>query len=164
MLRTFRSPDEPLSVIVADATQDGTLDIVTAQQRFARLSVLPGRADGSFERALDFAPGSGARALVAGDFDDDGAVDLALATGNGVTIFAGRDAGLVRGESYAIASPASLTATDLDSDGIFDLVVTSSTRPAISVLHGRGDGTFDAPVEQAVGSPATSVFAGRPGR
>ena len=90
---------QPLSVIVADATQDGTLDIVTANSASPGISVLPGRADGSFERALDFAPGSGARALVAGDFDDDGAVDLALATGNGVTIYAGRDAGLVRGES-----------------------------------------------------------------
>jgi hypothetical protein len=151
---------EPLSVVVADATQDGTLDIVTANNASPGLSVLPGRANGSFERSLDFAPGTGARALVAGDFDDDGAADLALAAGSGITIFAGRDAGLVRGESYAIASPASLAASDLDSDGILDLVVTSSSRPAISVLHGRGDGTFDAPVEQTVGGPATAVFVG----
>lgn len=149
---------QPLSVIVADATQDGTLDIVTANSASPGMSVLPGRANGSFERALDFAPGSGARALASGDFDDDGAVELVLAAGNGVTIYAGLDAGVVRGETYAIDSPASLAPADLDSDGILDLVVTSSTRPAISVLHGRGDGTFDAPVEQAIGSPATSGF------
>ena len=150
---------QPLSVILADATQDGTLDIVTANSASPGLTVLPGRANGSFERPLDFAPGSGARALVADDFNDDGAVDLALADADGVTIYAGDEAGLVRGESYRIDSPASLTATDFDSDGIFDLVATSSTRPAISVLHGRGDGTFDAVVEQASGLSVTSVLA-----
>ena len=149
---------QPLSVIVADATQDGTLDIVTANSASPGISILPGRADGGFERTLDFAPGSGARALASGDFDDDGAVDLALATGNGVTIYRGLDAGVVRGETYAIDSPASLTAADVDIDGILDLVVTSSTRPAILVLHGLGDGNFDVPVEQAVGSPVTSVL------
>jgi hypothetical protein len=151
---------QPLSVLLADATQDGTLDIVTANSASPGITVLPGRANGSFERSLDLAPGTGARALVADDFDDDGAVDLALATGTGVTIFAGSDAGLVRGESYAIDSPAALATSDLDSDGIVDLVVASSTRPAISVLRGRGDGTFDAAVEQAIGRPAASVFTG----
>jgi hypothetical protein len=151
---------QPLSVILADATQDGTLDIVTANSASPGITVLPGRANGSFERSLDFAPGTGAQSLVADDFDDDGAEDLALAAGNGVTIFAGDEAGIVRGETYPIDSPAALAATDLDGDGTFDLVVASSTRPAISLLHGRGDGTFDAPVEQAVGSPATSLFPG----
>jgi hypothetical protein len=148
---------QPLSVILADATQDGALDIVTANSASPGMRVLPGEANGSFGRALDFAPGTGARALVADDFDEDGAVEIALAAGNGVTIYAGVEAGLVRGETYAIDSPASLATDDLDSDGTIDLVVTSSAKPAISFLRGRGDGTFDAPVEHAVGSPATSV-------
>jgi VCBS repeat protein/PASTA domain-containing protein len=149
----------PLSVIVVDATQDGILDIVTANSASPGMTVLPGRADGSFERALEFARDAEARALVSDDFDDDGALDLALADATGVTIYGGDEAGLVPGESYAIDSPASLAATDLDNDGLVDLVVTSSTKPAISVLRGVGDGTFDAPVEHAIVSPATSVFA-----
>jgi hypothetical protein len=149
---------QPLSVILADATQDGALDIVTANSASPGMSVLPGEANGSFGRALDFARGTGARALVADDFDDDGTTEVALAAGNGVTIYAGVEAGLVRGATYAIDSPASLATEDLDSDGSLDLVVTSSARPAISVLRGLGDGTFDAPVEHAIGSPATSVL------
>ena len=142
---------QPVSVILADATQDGTLDIVTANSASPGISVLPGRGNGSFERALGLAPGSGARALASGDFDDDGAVDLALATANGVTIYPGLDAGVVRGETYAIDSPASLAAVDLDSDGIDPSAsadeITSeyvevTVAEALEDLHSPGAGDF----------------------
>jgi hypothetical protein len=151
---------QPVSLFLADATQDGTVDIVTANAASPGVSVLPGRDDGRFDRRLDFATGTGARALAVGDFGDDGAVDLGLATGTRVTIFSGLDAGFVRGASYAVDSPAAIVTADLDSDGSLDLVVTSSTRPAVFILHGRGDETFDAPAEQPIRSPATSVFVG----
>ena len=151
---------QPVSIVLADATQDGTLDIVMANAAAPGLSVLPGLANGKFERRLDFAAETGARVVAAGDFDNEGAIDLALGAGNAVTIFAGVDAGLVRGTSYAIDSPAAIATADLDFDGNLDLVVTSSTSPSVSILRGRGDGTFDAPAQQAGQSPATSVFVG----
>jgi hypothetical protein len=145
-------------VVVADVNQDGFSDIVTANAASPGVSVLPGRAGGSFDRRLDFAGGFGARTLAVDDFDGDGSLDLAVAGGDAVTIFVGVDAGLVRGASYSVASPASLAAADLDSDGTSDLVVGSATRPVVYILRGLGDGTFDPPSDQAVPSIVTSVF------
>ncbi len=151
---------QPLSVVITDVTQDGLPDIVTGNATAPGLSVLPGLVDGRFERRLDFGVGISARTLAAGDFDSDGSVDLALGGKNAVTIFAGLNAGLVRGESYLVESPASLAVADLDSDGNPDLVVGSSTRPVVSILRGRGDMTFGQPADQPVRSPVTSVFVG----
>jgi hypothetical protein len=122
--------------------------------------VLAGVDKGMFERWRDFAGETGAGVVAVADLENEGAVDLALGVGNAVTIYAGVDAGLVRRTSYEVDSPAAIAPADLDFDGNLDLVVTSSTSPSVSILRGRGDGTFDAPAHQASQSPATSVFVG----
>ncbi len=53
---------------------------------------------------------------------------------------------------------------DLNKDGFADLVIVSSNEQsnagAVSVLLGKGDGTFETPVNYVAGSDATSVAAG----
>ena len=89
------------SSVIADATQDGTFDIVTANALRPASASLPGRADGKLRaRRLSISRRAAEprSARTPDDFDDDGSSRLsALATGNGVTIFAGVDAGVVRG-------------------------------------------------------------------
>jgi len=102
--------------------------------------------------------------MVAGHFDGDGLVDLALTD-------QGHDVVRLRGvlpESFAVplelgveVSPWSTIATDLDGDGLDDLLVSSHDDLALQVLANAGDGEFSpqpavelvdfAPYDTAVG-------------
>jgi hypothetical protein len=147
----------PDGVLIGDVTQDGTVDIVTMYAKSSTIGVLPGVGDASFERRVDFPGVAGARAAVLGDFDTSGSDDLAVAAGTTVTIFAGNGGGLEQQSSYPAGSPAALALADIDVDGVFDLVASSSTAPALYVLRGLGDGTFEPAVTYQIGSPATSI-------
>ena len=126
---------------------------------------------------MDYAVGTNRRALVAGDFDSDGRLDLAVAssdlgagTGGVVSVLRGAGNGTFQ-EPVTIAAginkfsdPTVLVAGDFDSDGRLDLAVASSdlgagtgTVGVVSVLRGAGDGTFQEPVTIVVGTDATGV-------
>ena len=150
----------PVSVAVTDATQDGGVDIVLANASAPVLTVLPGRRDGSFERPLGVGAGPVPRSIVAGDFDNDGSDDLAVAGGNEIAIFTGRDETLVRLGRISVPAPSAMATADLDGDGNLELLAGRVDESVVSVFPGLGDGTFLAPREHPVGSPATSLFAG----
>jgi FG-GAP-like repeat/PASTA domain len=146
---------QPETVALGDATQDGKVDVITTSG--STISLLPGRGDGGFDRRIDFAAGSNARSPVFGDWNGDGAEDLALATQGAITTFTGTGGGLVRQRSYPVAAPVFLGAGYLDGDGNLDLVATSSSQATVSVLLGFGDGTFGPASDYRVGSPSTSL-------
>jgi hypothetical protein len=150
----------PVSVAVTDATQDGGVDVVLANASAPILTVLPGRRDGSFERPLGVGTGPVPRSIAVGDFDNDGSDDLAVAGGNEIAIFTGRDATLVRLGRISVPAPSAMATADLDGDGTLDLLAGRVDESVVSVFPGLGDGTFLAPREHPVGSPATSLFAG----
>src|SRR5438094_6890427 len=66
--------------------------------------------------------------------------------------------------SYAAGlSPVSLAVADFNGDGTADLAVVDSPYKelgTVSILLGRGDGSFQAPEPYAVGSNPTSVAVG----
>jgi len=92
--------------------------------------------------------------LVAGDFNKDGKLDLAVDNGIGIHIFLGNgDGTFAAGRSYAaIGDVGYLSATDLDGDGNLDLYVGIGNGGLFSsdqtgarqsyALMGNGDGTF----------------------
>jgi hypothetical protein len=145
-------------VAVTDATQDGGVDVVLANASAPILTVLPGRRDGSFERPLGVGTGPVPRSIAVGDFDNDGSDDLAVAGGNEIAIFTGTDATLVRRGSVDARSPSATTTADLDGDGNLDLLAGRVDESVVTVFAGVGDGTFFAPQEYSIGSPATSLF------
>jgi len=150
----------PVSVAVTDATQDGVVDVVLANASAPILTVLPGRRDGSFERPLGVGTGPVPRSIAVGDFDNDGSDDLAVAGGNEIAIFTGRDETLVRLGRISVPAPSVMATADLDSDGNLDLLAGRVDESVVSVFPGLGDGTFLAPRVHPVGSPATSLFVG----
>jgi hypothetical protein len=88
------------------------------------------------------------RALAVGDFDRDGRLDLAVVNGSRATVSILFGTGTGRFVApHAVRVPADADAVavaDLDGDRRQDLVVGATTHASgsISVLLGRGDGTF----------------------
>jgi hypothetical protein len=151
----------PNVVVVADFNGDGKLDLAVAAQE--GLSVLLGNGDGTFQAAQNYAIGA-LRGLATADFNGDGFLDLAVwqaGTPGTVQILLGQGDGTFQaGPSYTAGSARTsvgLVAGDFNGDGIPDLAVTDSDAGSVSVLLGKGDGTFTGPQNFAVGTPVNSL-------
>jgi hypothetical protein len=123
------------------------------------VGVLLGFGDGTFadRREIPFTgtpyPGT-PFGVVAADWNWDGHLDLAVSDfGLGkVAIMLGDGAGGFSrmGDLGGYVSPQSLAAEDLNGDGNLDLLIGDPDNSAggelmFDIVHGRGDGTFDAP-------------------
>lgn len=119
---------EPVSVLPVDVNGDGALDLVVAHQAsVGQLRVLLGNGDGTFAAPVVQELPNSLMGAVAGDFDDDGVIDLALgeeiigavtiATGDGTGAFTRGEPAMVDGFVSALA------AADVQGDGIPEVVV-----------------------------------------
>jgi Bacterial Ig-like domain (group 3)/FG-GAP-like repeat/Chitobiase/beta-hexosaminidase C-terminal domain/NHL repeat len=102
-------------------------------------------------------------AMVAGDFNRDGHLDLAItdALDSTVLVLLGYGNGtfqtpvIYAGET----TPEGITTADVNGDGKPDLIVTNSAGNTVSVLLGNGDGTFQKQTPYATGSLPLAVVA-----
>jgi hypothetical protein len=85
---------DPIALIAADVNGDGLLDLATANEGSNDVSLLIGAGDGAFTGALlpiipDYPAYKrlGVRWIGAGDFDEDGRVDLAILAGSREALF-----------------------------------------------------------------------------
>ena len=83
--RVFEAGDIPQSVAVGDFNGDGKPDLAVANGSSpgGSVSLLLGRGDGMFQTAVSYAAGAAPHSVVAGDFNGDGRVDLAVANAGG---------------------------------------------------------------------------------
>lgn len=112
--------------------------------------------DGLFQPGVDYTVAPNPNAVVAGDFDGDGALDLAVSSSNDaggigeVDILIGRGDGTFdAGEVVGVVVPRSMAAGDLDGDGDVDVAVVSFDGQGplgISLLLSNGDGSFEREV------------------
>jgi hypothetical protein len=103
--------------------------------------------------------------VVEGDFNNDGKLDLAVVMGNSVFVLLGNGDGTFQSAISSVAAPGdtavqNLYVADVNNDGKLDLYVTgyNSTTNLITTLFGKGDGTFNAPVETDISGSISFDF------
>jgi hypothetical protein len=166
--RIYPGISSPGVVVAGDFNGDGKTDVVVANTGSldgTTLSVLLGNGDGTFKDPLKVTGGASPRALVAGDFNGDGKLDLVMINDRdkNLDVFLGNGDGTFKSPvGYAAgASPVGLAVGDFRGDGKLDLVVVNNTSSGtVTVLLGNGDGTFGVPVSYATGPSSTAVAVG----
>jgi len=162
----LNSGDSPQSVKAADLDGDGHYDLIGVNFLSNDVSIFYGRGDGTFGNRVVLPVGLNPSIVDVGDFNGDGRRDIAVCntTSNDLTVYTAtgrRSFGAP--VSYAVgANPWWVSAFDVNADGKLDLLATNygSVGPSfVSILLGRGDGTFlparstvvgDAPYPMAV--------------
>ncbi len=155
-------------IVAGDFTALGHLDLAVSD--FDGLQLLLGNGDGTFQPAKTVAAGIQG-ALVAGDFNGDGRLDIAAANygfddvsvllGNGDGTF-GPQLTYAPGTSFLSGFvPQGIVAGDFTGNGRIDLAVSVSGG-SISVFLGDGDGTFQSLVHASnpVGAAPSAIVAG----
>jgi hypothetical protein len=141
----------------ADMNGDGKMDLVLAANG---VGISFGNGDGTFQPAVFYpVADSGMYAVVIGDFNGDGILDVATRGLQGIWLFTGKGQGVL---NPGVLIPFPLTvngqdtlwAADFNKDHKLDLLVVTST--GFSVLLGNGDGTFQPP--QAFSVPQRSYW------
>jgi uncharacterized protein (TIGR03437 family) len=154
--------DAALSMTTADFNGDGKADVVLMTVPGFGVSLLLGHGDGRFDSPRPVNLGvPRAGSAVAADFNGDGRMDLAVTNldAHTVSIALGRGNGTFSAASRFSAGtwPTSIVAADFNRDGKVDLAVTNFqglvpgiAGTTITVLLGKGDGTFGPPLPSPV--------------
>lgn len=140
----------PTGLFLADFDNDSILDVVTSNQNDDTATIIFGDGTGvPMDPVLTLAvAGSGGSDAVAGDFDEDGLLDVVAGTSNTLFLNTGNrsfGAGIPLG-SYGYRNKV----LDVNGDDHLDLV-GANYDDGIIVLLGNGDGTFGDPIYSGAG-------------
>ncbi|MFI5183412.1 MAG: FG-GAP-like repeat-containing protein [Vicinamibacteria bacterium] len=167
----------PGPIAAVDLNKDGKADLVVGNVKDATVDVLLSRGDGTFGAPTAYTVGTPVT-IVAGDFNGDGAPDVAVSTvtpslSGLVLILSGNGDGTLAAPravaSYPdLAGPAGVAVADFNGDGALDLAITLvfnenifSPSSAVDVLLGDGRGGFASRGLAAIAfSGPTSIVAG----
>jgi uncharacterized protein (TIGR03437 family) len=149
----------PVLLTLGDFNADGKIDVAVGDAGrgpdSSSISVLLGNGDGSFQPATMVDSGNIPQALVVGDFNGDGIVDLAIAVAGTSRVFilpGNGDGTFQSAANYDAAGPAmALVAEDFNGDGNTDLAAALDDGTVRVFLSGR-DGTLQGPVSYQAGA------------
>jgi len=175
---TFRQPvfsqgGAAASLVSADVNGDGALDLLATDQVLSTIDIMLGNGNGTFSqmRNIPLARTSySPDAAVAADFNGDGKLDLAVAETNFphglISVQLGRGNGTFEKPvtspliGSAINNGDLMLAADFNGDGRTDLVILDDYGAGFEVLLGKGNGTFQKPVDTVLNYGVVSLTVG----
>jgi hypothetical protein len=162
---SYASGGHSHGVAAVDVTGSSALDLVVANALDGTVTVLAGRGDGTFATppALTLAVGSEPKAVMAGQLNPGGVLDLVTANqGSGtVSVLLGTGSGGFAPAASYTACPGAHepVLADLDGDGDVDIAVACWGSTSIRVLANDGAGAFTSAATPNVGAGPHSVVA-----
>ena len=133
-----------VAAVMADFTGDGVQDLAIAHASQQTMSIFGGNGEGTFTYLGDPDPHFFQNAVVAGDMNGDGKMDLVITDQDGVGVLLANGAGSFQSTlQYASSSNTALVVGDFNRDGKLDVASTGS---GIDVFFGNGNGTLQSPL------------------
>lgn len=138
---SYPTGNNDIAIAAGDFNGDGVPDLAIANHYDDTVTILLGNGDGTFTAATGspVATGSGPFAIVAGDFNNDGNLDLATAdySVDTVTVFLGNGNGTFTAAPLAPTAggaPDGIAVGDFNGDGLLDIITANYAMTAESVL------------------------------
>ncbi|CAF4135376.1 unnamed protein product [Adineta steineri] len=141
---------QPQAVTIGDFNNDKQLDIVVANNGTNNIGIFLGYGNGTFSSQTIYSTGNDSRPrdVAAGDFNNDGQLDIAVANyyGFNIGIFLGYGNGsFFNQQTYPTgnhSNPRSVALGDFNNDSRLDIAVANYDGSNMGVFLGYGNGTF----------------------
>ncbi|MFI4941870.1 MAG: FG-GAP repeat domain-containing protein, partial [Burkholderiales bacterium] len=144
--------NSPQAITPIDADTDGLLDLAIPCRSADAVVVLMNRPPGPpvLQSAPRVAVHRAPRAAIAGDFDANGTLDMAVANSGSDNVSLLRGDGLggfTEYDALGVAAPEAIAAGDWNGDGRLDLAVSSASSGRVAIFLGSTTvpGKFDTP-------------------